>query len=101
MKEVKTETEKQNVEQALPTIPTPPQALVQTSVNYARNYTKDEDGLWEQVSLSTNKNVYQATNVNEVSNESWVTLKLTRTSDSDCSCKDTEIIIHEKTDVTY
>ncbi len=95
------EKETPTVEQVLPTIPIPPQPVVQTSVNYSRNYTKDEDGLWEQVSLSTNKNIFQVSGINQVTNESWVTLKLSRASESDCSCKDTEIVIHEKTDVTY
>ena len=92
------EKETPTVEQVLPITPQP---VVQTTVNYSRNYTKDEDGLWEQVTLTTNKNVYQASNVNEVSNESWVTLKLTSTNASDCSCKDTELTIHENTEVTY
>ncbi|MEO8760156.1 MAG: hypothetical protein ABI388_03515 [Bacteroidia bacterium] len=92
------ETETPIVEQVLPT---PPQALVQTNVDYSRNYSKDEDGLWEQVSLTANSTINQATGVNEITHESWVTLKLTGSCENDCSCKDTELTIHEKTDVIY
>jgi hypothetical protein len=78
-----------------------PQALIKTDVTYDRTYRKDEDGITEQVNLASHSTINQTTGVNEVTHESWVTLKLTKAAGDDCACNNTELTIHEKSDIKY